>query len=266
MNSLGADGKSRPKTWAQFLRVGAKAIGHSNSAIVKEVMGLIDRNDWLTACEVIKNKLGRQEFADLMRAEFQDPGFRPADIHAHIWSLDRVAVTPNVDVIYDGLVADRGNGTVSIKTFRDEDIAESIRSRDRVLIKSHGSVDSPNALIFTRTQYAEARNKYRAFYEMLYSLLSTHTFLFLGCGLEDPDLRSLLEDYKYRNAFSRKHYFSLPREEYHDAVVKVYAESLNVEFVSYKSKNNHDELTKGVEELAEASWLMRAEMGKNLGW
>lgn len=267
MNSVAQDGVSRPPSWYEFLKAGAKQLGRSSSKIVKEVSGLIERNDWLTACEVIKGRLGREAFVDLMRANFQDPGYRPADIHGHVWSLDlRICITPNVDVIYDGLVAERGAGTVSIKTYKDDDIAELIRSRDRLLIKSHGSVDSPNALIFTRSQYAEARSKYRPFYEMMYALLSTHTFLFIGCGLEDPDLRGLLEDYRYRNSYSRKHYFTLPKEEYHADVVSVYTESLNLEFIQYSNRDNHKELTAGLGQLTGQVDFLRQEMGRGLSW
>ena len=44
-------------------------------------------------------------------------------------------------------------------------------------------------MVFTRNEYADARNKYRDFYSIIEALAITHTFLFLGCGLNDPDTR-----------------------------------------------------------------------------
>ncbi|MCR6702655.1 MAG: SIR2 family protein [Dokdonella sp.] len=267
MNSVALDGKARPKNWSSFLRAGSKRLGSSKKKLVVQLGELIDRNDLLTACEVIKNSLGRQGFIDFMQDEFQAPGFRPAAIHEALWALDlRITITPNVDTIYDNFVADRGAGTVTVKTYRDVDVAEAIRRRSPVLIKSHGSIGSPNALIFTRSEYAKARNEHREFYELMYSLLSTYTFLFVGCGLEDPDIRYLLEDYKYRNSFTQTHFFTMPNGKYVEEIQRVYSESLNLEFVSYSANSNHAELGVGLVELGEKVELARQELGRRNGW
>jgi SIR2-like domain len=267
MNSLGADGKTRPKSWAQFLSAGAKKLGGSKKKIVKELNVLIENKDLLTACEVIKNEMGRQDFVDFMKAEFQAPGFRYAPIHEILWSLDlRITITPNVDNIYDGLVVERGNGTVTLKTYKDDDIAESIRRRERVLIKSHGSIGAPNDLIFTRSDYARARGEHREFYELLYALLSTHTFIFVGCGLDDPDIRFLLEDYRYRNSFTQRHYFTLPNDSYVDKIKKVFSDSLNLDFITYSSERNHEALRVGLDGLREVVEFARQDMGRRGSW
>ncbi len=48
---------------------------------------------------------------------------------------------------------------------------------------------------FTLDDYAEARTKYAAFYEVMTALLHTHTFVCFGCGLSDPDMKLIFEDY-----------------------------------------------------------------------
>lgn len=267
MNSVGRDGKTRPKSWAEFLRAGARKLGSRKKKIVQQVEELIARNDLLTACEVIKSQLGRADFVDFMKSEFQAPGFRPASIHETLWGLDlHISITPNVDHIYDTLVADRGDGTVVVKTFKDNDVAETIRRRERVLIKSHGSIGSANALIFTRSEYAKARSEHREFYELIYALLSTHSFLFVGCGLDDPDIRFLLEDYRYRNVYSQRHFFTMPEEPYVEEIRAVLSDSLNLSFVTYSSANNHAALSDGLADLKEKVDLARADMGRKLIW
>ena len=267
MNSLAEDGKTRPKSWSEFLAAGARKLGSPNKKIVMQLRDLISRNDLLTACEVIKNQMGREGFVNFMKSEFQTPGFRYAQIHETLWGLDlRIAITPNIDNIYDGLVAERGAGTVTVKTYKDDDVAETIRRRERVVIKSHGSISAPNALIFTRSDYAKARSAHRSFYELLYSLLSTHSFLFVGCGLEDPDIRFLLEDYKYRNSFSQKHFFTLPVDSYVEPIRDVFSESLNLHFVTYDSSDRHRELMSGLAHLKDRVELMRADMGRKTSW
>lgn len=267
MNSLGQDGKTRPKSWVGFLEAGTKKIGNGNTKLVKQIKELISRNDLLTACEVIKNKLGEESFANLMLDEFQKPGFRHAGIHETLWSLDaRITITPNIDTIYDTLVADRGNNTVTVKTYKDSDVAQAIRRRAPLLIKSHGTIGSPNALIFTRSDYAKARNEHRTFYELLYSLLSTHSFLFVGCGLEDPDIRYLLEDYKYRNSYTQTHFFTIPKDQYMSEVRDVYSSSLNLNFIEYSSEDHHQQLKDGLTDLAMRVELSRQEMSASSSW
>jgi len=267
MNSVGQDGKTRPKSWTGFLEAGTKKIGNGNSKLVKQIKDLITRNDLLTACEVIKNKLGEESFANLMLDEFQKPGFRHAGIHETLWSLDaRITITPNIDTIYDTLVADRGNNTVTVKTYKDSDVAQAIRRRAPLLIKSHGTIGSPNALIFTRSDYAKARNEHRAFYELLYSLLSTHSFLFVGCGLEDPDIRYLLEDYKYRNSYTQTHFFTIPKDQYMSEVRDVYSTSLNLNFIEYSSDNHHQQLKDGLAVLSTKVELSRQDMSARSSW
>lgn len=267
MNSVGQDGRTRPKSWVGFLEAGTKKIGNGNSKLVKQIKELITRNDLLTACEVIKNKIGEESFANLMIDEFQKPGFRHAGIHETLWSLDaRITITPNIDTIYDTLVADRGNNTVTVKTYKDSDVAQAIRRRAPLLIKSHGTIGSPNALIFTRSDYAKARNEHRTFYELLYSLLSTHSFLFVGCGLEDPDIRYLLEDYKYRNSYTQTHFFTIPKDQYMNEVRDVYSTSLNLNFIEYSSDNHHQQLKDGLADLSMKVELSRQEMSARSSW
>jgi hypothetical protein len=128
------------------------------------------------------------------------------------------------------------------------DIAESIRGTDRMILKVHGTIDSPERMIFTRKEYAEAREKYRSFYSVLESLALTHTFIFLGCGVNDPDIRLLLEDSFFRNHSARAHIFVLPAG-LHSDVKTVLQDSMNLAILTYKSANNHKELVDSLQEL-----------------
>lgn len=267
MNSVGADGATRPKNWQSFLLLGAARVGETKKSLEREVRRLIARNDLLTACEVVKNALGREAFVELVKNEYQVPAYHYASIHEALWALDlRISISPNIDNIYESLVAERGHGTVSVKTYKDHDVAETVRRRDRAFIKSHGSVTAANDIVFTRSEYARARNDYREFFELLYSLLCTHSFLFVGCGLDDPDIRFLLEDYRYRYPFSQKHYFCMPKDAYGAEVREVLSESLNLDFVLYSSAHDHKELLEGLQKLAEQVELGRVSMGASTSW
>lgn len=267
MNSLSLDGKTQPKSWAGFLRVAATHHLKTKRRIRKEVNDLIEKNDFLTACELLRNAIGRDPFVELVKTHFQVPGFQSAPIHEFLWKLDlRITITPNFDNIYDVFVGQRGSGTVTVKNYHDNDVADALRRHERVLIKSHGSVAHPDKLIFTRADYAKARNRHRDFYELLDSLLRTHTFLFVGCGLEDPDIRILLEDYCFRHEYAQKHYFVTSSNKFSKALKTVFEDSLKLCLLEYTSTPDRGHLLKGLSELVTDVERERIDLGKSQGW
>lgn len=253
---------SRPKTWEEFLTEAAKKV--SSVAARRDIKQLIVHNDYLTACEVIKDSIGNTNFNDLMMDEFHTPGFNADGIHESIFKLDaRIIVTPNFDNIYDRYAFGASNGTVLIKKHTDHDIALQLRSNKRLIIKMHGSIDDPNNVIFTRTDYAAARTQHKEFYLLMDALAITNTFLFLGCGTNDPDIRLMLEDYRYKFKFSREHYFTLPKGANSASVNKVMAKSMNMKVHEYDSQNHHVELKDSIANLVQLVEQKRAELYEN---
>lgn len=266
-NSVGADGKTRPPTWSAFLIDATKNLGNANKKIVQEVRKLIEKLDYLTAAEVIRQELGREKFIDLVKMAFHTPDYQAAHIHDLLFQLDvRISITPNFDNIYESSVAKRGAGAVTVKKYDDDDIADSLRRHERVLIKSHGSVSHPNHLIFTRSDYANARNKHSHFYELLDALLRTHTFLFVGCGLDDPDIRSLLEDYRYKHPYGQSHYFVTSNRNYCHEIKIAISESLKINIFEYPHTDDHSHLTAYLETLVSEVEAKRIEIGRTLTW
>lgn len=267
MNSVGLDGHTKPKSWISFLNEAIQSIPAASQSLKREIAGLIRKNDLLTACEVIRREIGRDGFVALVKKEFQTPGYQPAPIHDLLWKLDlRITMTPNFDNIYDTVVATNGSGTVSIKKYFDDDVADALRRKERVLIKSHGSVIDPDKLIFTRVDYAKARSEHSQFYALLDALLRTHTFLFVGCGLEDPDIRLMLEDYCFRHPFALQHYFVIPSRRFSAPIKCVFEDSLRVKLLEYKYTPDHANLTAEICKLVSAVESVRIEMGANMSW
>lgn len=250
-NSLSAAGDKRPPGWWTFLSDGASRLPPGPR---RSVVSLLKGGNLLLACDVIRESLGQEEFKRFLRERFHDPGYRPAEVHRWLLRLDsRVTITPNFDVIYDTFVAAETNNTVLIKNYYDEDAAESLRSRYPVVFKLHGSITSPDRLIFTATDYAQARSKADTFYSLVRALLCTHTFLFVGCGLDDPDIRMLLEDYKYRHAIGARHFFLIAKGAVDSRVLPIVGRSMGLQFIEYKNpERDHRNFTVAIQELVEA--------------
>ena len=244
-NSVNSSGK-RPATWEEFLESCASEIKDDEC-----VRQLLERKDFLTACEVIKDKITHDGLIDRVQREYQRAGYKPADIHRHIYNLDvSVVATPNFDNIYETHALNVSSGTVIVKDHTSKDIANYLLGGDdRLVLKTHGSANDPQNVIFTRRDYAEARTKYVLFYEILKSLALTHTFLFLGCGTDDPDIRMLFEDIQFAHNRIPFHYMTLPRGEVHGDVLSIASHSMRIRFLEYSGDNYHFELTESLADL-----------------
>ena len=188
-NSCNDEGK-HPLTWEAFLKdilVKRSAKLSKQKAVIEQ---MIKVNDYLTACEIIVETLGDNDFGELAANEFRRPGYKPSNIHEAVYQLDsRLVLTPNVDKIYEQYALNESHSTIVIKSYYEDDIAKYLRTNDFLIIRVHGYVDDVSKIIFTHRQYSEARCKYASFYKILDALILTHTFVFLGCGISDPDIQ-----------------------------------------------------------------------------
>ncbi|ERW32916.1 hypothetical protein Q032_02061 [Pseudomonas aeruginosa BWHPSA019] len=244
-NSQNSEGK-RPAAWEEFLRNCLSDI--RDGTYIEELLG---RKDYLTACEIIKSKIGRDRFIDLVQVEYQRPGYQHAAIHKHIYDLDvSIVASPNFDIIYDTYASSVSSGSVVVKSHISDDIANYLQGGDtRLILKTHGSANDPQSIIFTRRDYAEARTKYVLFYEILKSLALTHTFFFIGCGMDDPDIRMLFEDIQFAHGRMPFHYMTIPEGEAHPDLQAIASESMRMRFIPYSSDDGHRELSDSLEDL-----------------
>lgn len=178
--------------------------------------------------------------------------YQSAHIHEDLFKIDPlIVVTPNFDTIYDSYARSNDN-TIGVYSYKKVDaIVDNIRKIHRVIIKSHGSIDEVRDVIFSYSDYCKARTQYSLFYEVLDSLLTTKTFLFIGAGLNDPDIKMLLEDNKYKYQTLAKHYFVIPDDEIDEYEKQVYEETMGIKFLTFNRANNFEELMTSVHSLAQ---------------
>ena len=190
-----------------------------------------------------------ERWVPFLREQLIDPQFQPAEIHKHILNLDqRIYLTPNLDGIFENYVQTVTGGTAIIKRHSDADAHQFLRDRNLYVVKVHGSLDAAHNLIFTRREYAEARIRYGAFYEALSACILSHTVLFLGCGIEDPDVALLLEKHNFSFPHSRPHYFVTSSKMPPDMRDSLRG-NRNLKCLTYDPQNHHAELTESLAEL-----------------
>lgn len=254
---------TKPPTWEEFLTIALNRIPVNNQFIKK----LIREKDYLTACELIVAKLGEHTFHQVAEECFLTPGFQHHNIHQLIFQIDsKIVATPNVDKIYDTYAIQASRGTVVVKNYYDQDLPDKIRSRNKIIIKIHGTIDAPNEMIFTRKKYAEVRHKYPTIYEVLNALLLTNTFVFLGCGYSDPDIRLMLEKYTFCYPNCRPHYMVTPKEGLKNDLHRVLRESCNLELLTYSSQHDHRELVDSLSDLVSKVDACRIDIANAQEW
>jgi hypothetical protein len=175
-------------------------------------------------------------------------------------------MTTNFDKLYENRANQLQDNTVIVKNYYDKDVADVFRRQDRVVLKIHGTIDVPDQTIFTRSQYAVARRDYGHFYELLRGLFVTHTFVFLGASMRDPDMQLLLEDHAYRFAGARPHYIVMPENSARAGTLRVLEETMNLKALLYDPANNHRSLADSVAALVPLVEAARQKMAATAGW
>ena len=264
-NSVNANGE-HPKTWRAFLEAGAgsNALDNKQKKIIK---ANLKSENYLMACELLKRYLPDNEFNDLLDDSFRAPRFQTAEIHKEIFKLDsRIVITPNFDSIYESYVQSETQGATLVKHYYDDDLVSVIRRRTPIILKIHGSISTPNKMIFTQVDYAKARSQHSNFYQLLNALLLTQTFLFLGAGLNDPDIKLLLENNAFQYSTTQSHYFVIPKNQVSEKELEIYSQSLGLTFIQYNPANNHQELTDSLRQLNILVDAERLKIAANQSW
>ena len=266
-NARNIDGK-KPPTWAEFL----KTVLINEEKKLQNVKDLLEKliniGDFLMACEVIINNIGERAFAEAVADEFRRPGYKHSDVHKVIFGLEsRIVVTPNVDKIYEQYALHESDSTIVVKSYYDDDIAKYIRSKDYLLIREHGYVDDANKMIFTQKQYNIARCQYRTFYDLMDALILTHTFIFLGCGINDPDIKLVLENSNFSHCGCNPHYFVTEKGSFDLEIAKVLRSNRNLEFLEYNnSDGTHSRLIEDLKKLNEVVDGERKTISDQQSW
>jgi hypothetical protein len=254
----------KPKNWRDLL-LAAVDLVPGPEARKTEIRKLIRSDDYLTACEVIRDKMGARSFHDFLIRELLTPNFQPAPVHDTIIQLgSRIFATPNFDKLLENKASALPGRPVRIKNYYDSDVAAVAKGSMTVILKVHGTIDTPDKMIFTRADYTKARNDHWGFYAVLEALSITHTFLFVGCGLNDPDIKLMLEDHAFIHKWAEPHYFVMPKKTFPSSVIPAIERNLNIKILEYTG--GHGQLKPELDALVAAVTTERSAMQMTAAW
>lgn len=220
---------------------------------------LILDGSFLDAAEIISASINGADYADAMRQMLELPRYRQSSIHEHILNLDaKIVVTTNFDQIYDRYCAGGAAAAgYNIVKYTDTHLVQQLRSPTRTVVKAHGCISQTDHMVLTRSGYFEARRQHGHFFKVLDALCLTHTILFLGYGLSDPDIQLALENATISAPSSNKHYF-VGASGTHGALKIAAARAYNLTYVEFPA-GDYVDLNNSLEDLVNRVLAYRLE-------
>lgn len=256
MGCLGADGKTRPPGWETLLLSLANLVPKATDrAFAKR---LINERQYLDAAEVITDCANAADLGDFFRRTFQQPRFAPSGLHELILDVDpKIVITTNYDEVYDRYCTS-GKATLgyNICRYYETQAIDNLRSTVRLVIKAHGCITAPAKIVLSRSSYFKARQDHPAFYSTLDALFLTHTLLFIGCSLADPDIQLLLENANIAAPSTHPHY-ALVEKTRHRSIANAIKRTHNIQLLEYK-ETDHSQAVDAMRALKESVWEHRS--------
>lgn len=245
-----AGGDQNPPNWKGFLEILRDGHNRGTQGDLDIANALLAGEKYLDCAEVLRTTcIHDADYSRLLARTFE--GYRPTAIHSHIEKIDqKIVVSTNYDSLYEDQCrqGDGADGYV-VLNYYDEGLLARMRSPKRLVIKAHGSVNRPEATVLTRSDYFAAREKYQGFYKVLESLFLTHTLLFIGYSLSDPDIQLLLENTSITAQSAHPHY-ALMAQGIHPAIRAAFLNTYNVEILEFDPANNYVDFGASLEALA----------------
>jgi len=161
----------------------------------------------------------------------------------------KVVVTTNFDTLYeDHCKQGQARDAYTVVKYYDAGLITRMRSPQRVIVKAHGCISQPEHTILTKSDFFKARAENQGFFKALESIFLTHTLLFIGYSISDPDIQLLLENGSITSPSDHPHY-AVMKQGMHHAIKASFLRTNNVEIIEFDPSNDYEELIVGLEEL-----------------
>jgi len=241
---------AKPPTWLELLTLIKNHLSKKEDLPI--VNDLLSKDKYLDAAEILLKEVSQPDIDRILREKLVTPHFKPSRIHKAVLQIDpKIVITTNYDDIYEifcNSSADAHDGYRTC-TYYDTNIAATLKSPVRMIIKAHGCIKQPDKIVLTRSQYFKARKENSNFYRILDALFLTNTLFFIGYNLSDPDIQLVLENVNIVAESNYPHYAYMPTN-IHKAIKNAIKTAYNIDIIEY-SQGDYEELYRNFELLLE---------------
>lgn len=248
------EGKA-PPTWGEFLE-NIKSLKSDMSTDDRSfIEEMLKQKNYMMALQAIYNLSDTGEYDKYLKDTYLRAGYLPSEVHKAIKEIDsKIVITTNFDKIYDQLCNDHAYGIFDYKEAKS--IITNIKSPEHIIVKAHGNIDDTNGIIFTTKQYFQVQSEHPDFYCLLRALFLTHTIVFLGYGLNDPDINLVLQSLNNTSNPTAPHYIVLKKGT-SGHLKALWRESYNISVIEYGP--NYSNLDQNIMDLRDEVLTFRSD-------
>ena len=186
-------------SWPKLLNLMANWCVSNGIALPNQsdIQQLIDTGRFLIAAQALRANMGDGEYFRFLREIFDKPTAPLTDFHRLLSQIPfGGAATSNYETLVERGFKD-ARPSESIPVFAETDYAQlglALNSKEFFVLKAHGTIERPETIVLTEKDYATLIHNSPGYRTFLKALFLDRTVLFLGFGLNDPELRLLLEE------------------------------------------------------------------------
>ena len=166
---------------------------------------LINKDNFPLFCQLLDNAYrdDRRRLEDYLKRLFSTEGIEPSEAYRAIAMLPiSLRLTTNYEDLLERAIHGLGPAyrkttpRIDSLTWKDgARMLDLVRSGHAGVVKIHGHISGHDSkeIVLTKNHYRQLSSD-SAFWDVLKTLLSTRTFLFIGCSMSDPDIFALLDE------------------------------------------------------------------------
>lgn len=154
-----------------------------------------DPNKFLTLAEALKDVLGLSTFKKYIEKIYTDQSKAPRRTHDLLVTLKRgrFVITTNYDFLIEKALVNNKIMSVPLKYYEADAIQRQLFLREFFLLKAHGdALSGASQIVLTDKDYRKLLYQQPGYQSVLQSIFTMYSVIFIGCSLQDPELRLLL--------------------------------------------------------------------------
>ena len=147
-----------------------------------------DERDYIKIAQYYYNSRDQKEYYEFLKNEL-DIDSNPNAIHDKLLELNPYHI---ITTNYDNLIEKQANqkGMFYDVVCKDSDLPYT--PNNKMIIKMHGDFKNRN-IVFKEDDYLSYSQNFKLIETYIKSLFSTHTIMFIGYSLSDPDIKYILQ-------------------------------------------------------------------------
>ena len=204
-----------------------------------------DQSKFLMLAEEMKEVLD-VEFKTYLEETFGNAEIDPRQNHNLLVTLNNnnFIITTNYDLLIEKALVNNKLLRPTYKYYEADSIQRELYLRGFFLLKAHGDAKTAaGKIILTDKDYRKLLYSQPAYQSVLQSIFTMYSVIFIGCSLQDPELKLLLN---YINAAFPEggipHYALMPRSETSEVERKRWKKDYNVRVITISSKNDYEDI------------------------